>query len=175
MALDIEMKKLREIMQAMVRYDLSSVKITENESSVILERTSEKQRMRGSQALVSVVDGARTVSPGVLHAEAVNAGNCPPMPSELVADAKTTLESPDDCLTAIESPIIGTFYSASKPGAEPYVLKGQKIQKGDIIGIIEAMKVMNEVKATTSGSVEEIFVADRSLVEYGTVLMNVRP
>lgn len=66
----------------------------------------------------------------------------------------------------LKAPLAGTFYRAASPEAEPFVVKGQKIKKGDVIGIIEAMKLMNEVVAEEDGTVEEILVEDGTLVAY---------
>lgn len=73
--------------------------------------------------------------------------------------------------TAIKSPIVGTFYSAADPSAEPFVKVGSVIRKGDVICIIEAMKIMNEVKAEAEGTVKEILVSNGDSVEYDQPLM----
>ena len=73
--------------------------------------------------------------------------------------------------TAVKSPIVGVFYSASSPESEPYVTVGKNVKKGDIICIIEAMKVMNEIKAPCDGTVTSILVENEALVEYDQALM----
>ena len=73
--------------------------------------------------------------------------------------------------TPIKSPIVGTYYQSSGAGKEPYVKVGDTIQEGDTICIIEAMKVMNEIKATVSGKVLSIKVQDGETVEYDQTLM----
>ena len=73
--------------------------------------------------------------------------------------------------TPIKSPIVGTYYQSSGAGKEPYVKVGDTIQEGDTICIIEAMKVMNEIKATASGKVLSIEVQDGQTVEYDQTLM----
>ena len=73
--------------------------------------------------------------------------------------------------TAITSPLVGTYYQASGTNQEPFVKVGQHIQEGDTVCIIEAMKVMNEIKATVSGTVLSINVSDGETVEYDQVLM----
>ena len=73
--------------------------------------------------------------------------------------------------TAITSPLVGTYYQASGTNQEPFVKVGQHIQEGDTVCIIEAMKVMNEIKATVSGTVLSINVSDVETVEYDQVLM----
>ena len=73
--------------------------------------------------------------------------------------------------TAVKSPIVGVFYSASSPESEPYVTVGKNVKKGDIVGIIKAMKVMNEIKAPCDGTVTSILVENEALVEYDQALM----
>ena len=75
---------------------------------------------------------------------------------------------------AVKAPLVGTFYRAGAPGEKPFVTEGQEIHKGDVIGIIEAMKLMNEVTSTEDGIVTEISAADGQLVEYDQVLLLVR-
>ncbi len=71
---------------------------------------------------------------------------------------------------AIKSPMVGTFYAASNPKAKPFVEVGSKVKKGDIVCVIEAMKLMNEVEAEIEGEVVEILVANESMVEFGQPL-----
>ena len=74
---------------------------------------------------------------------------------------------------AITSPMVGTFYAASSPEAEPFVEIGKTISEGDVVCIIEAMKLMNEIKAEHSGKVTQICVKNGDPVEFGQVLMYV--
>ena len=75
--------------------------------------------------------------------------------------------------TPINSPMVGTFYSAPSPDASPFVTIGKPINKGDKVCIIEAMKLMNEIESEVSGKVVEICVQDGQPVEFGQVLMYV--
>jgi acetyl-CoA carboxylase biotin carboxyl carrier protein len=78
-------------------------------------------------------------------------------------------------LLDICAPMLGTFYGAPKPGAAPFVSVGSEVGPDSVVGIVEVMKLMNSIPAATSGEVVEILVADGELVEYGQVLMRVRP
>ena len=71
----------------------------------------------------------------------------------------------------VKSPIVGTAYLASEPGAKPFVTVGQKIKKGDTVMIVEAMKTMNHVPSTSAGVVKKILVNDGQPVEFGQVLI----
>lgn len=70
----------------------------------------------------------------------------------------------------ITSPLVGTFYSAPAPGEEPFVKVGDTVHKGQVIGIVEAMKLMNEIESECDGVVQEILAGDEELVEYGQPL-----
>ena len=76
-------------------------------------------------------------------------------------------------LFEVKSPMVGTFYIASSPGAEAFVQAGSKVKNGDVLCIIEAMKIMNELPSEVSGIVKEILVKDNQTVEYGQVLMKI--
>lgn len=75
--------------------------------------------------------------------------------------------------TIITSPIVGTFYSSPGPDSSPFVEIGSKVQKGDVLCIIEAMKLMNEIEAEIDGEVAEIFVKAEDMVEYGQPLFRI--
>ncbi len=73
----------------------------------------------------------------------------------------------------IKSPMVGTFYLKPSPAAEPYIEIGKNVKKGDVLCIIEAMKLMNEIEAEYTGKVTEILVKDGEAVEYGTPLLRI--
>jgi acetyl-CoA carboxylase biotin carboxyl carrier protein len=77
--------------------------------------------------------------------------------------------------TEVKSPMVGTYYSAAEPGAKPFVSVGSKVTKGQVLCIIEAMKIMNEIEAEVSGTVQEVCVTDAHPVEYGQVLFRIDP
>ena len=88
---------------------------------------------------------------------------------EKYEEKKSTIESGN----IITSPMVGTFYLKPSPNAEPYVKVGQKVKKGDVLCIIEAMKLMNEIESEYDGVVEEILVKDSECVEYGKPLFRI--
>jgi acetyl-CoA carboxylase biotin carboxyl carrier protein len=75
----------------------------------------------------------------------------------------------------IKSPMVGTFYAAPEPGAKPYVTVGSRVSKGQIVCIIEAMKIMNEIESEYAGVVKEVLAQDAQPVEYGQALFRVDP
>lgn len=74
----------------------------------------------------------------------------------------------------ITSPMVGTFYSASSPDSDPFVKVGDKVKSGDILCIIEAMKLMNEIESEFNGEVIEVLVKDGDMVEYGTPIFKIK-
>lgn len=74
----------------------------------------------------------------------------------------------------VKSPMVGTFYSKSSPNAKPYVEVGQKVKKGDILCIVEAMKLMNEIESEFDGEIVEVCVSDGEMVDYGKPLFKIK-
>ena len=79
-----------------------------------------------------------------------------------------------DGLAIVQAPMVGTFYRQPEPGAEPFAGKGQQVKKGQILCIIEAMKLMNEIESELSGELVEVFVEDGQSVQYGDKLFAIR-
>ena len=94
-----------------------------------------------------------------------------PAPAAVAAPAPAPAAAPAPAGTNIESPLVGTFYAAPSPDMDPFVKVGDRVTPDTVICIIEAMKVMNEVKAEKSGVVKEIVAQNGQPVEYGQILM----
>ena len=88
----------------------------------------------------------------------------------------TTVETPkeEENYKIIKSPMVGTFYASSSPTAESFVKVGDKIKKGQVVCIVEAMKLMNEIESEFDGEVVEICVKNEDMVEYGTPLFKIK-
>jgi acetyl-CoA carboxylase biotin carboxyl carrier protein len=112
----------------------------------------------------------RTAVPAVAAAAATPAA--PPATSErpIVADAV-----PLSASISIEAPMVGTFYRASSPTAEPYVREGDMVKEGQILCIIEAMKLMNEIDSEYDGEVVKIYIENGQPVQYGERLFAIKP
>jgi acetyl-CoA carboxylase biotin carboxyl carrier protein len=87
----------------------------------------------------------------------------------------TKAEGTRSTLLEVKSPMVGTFYGSPEPGAKPYVTVGSKIEKGKVLCIIEAMKIMNEIESEFSGVVKEVMATDAHPVEYGQSLFRIDP
>ena len=92
---------------------------------------------------------------------------------EKIENKVTSYEKSLDNGNIMTSPMVGTFYLKPSPNAEPYVKVGQRVKKGDILCIIEAMKLMNEIESEYEGVIEEILVKDSECVEYGKPLFRI--
>ena len=75
----------------------------------------------------------------------------------------------------VKSPMVGTFYAAPKPGADPFVKVGDTVEVGQVLGIVEVMKLMNNIEAKTAGTVTEILAENEDAVEHGQTLMIIEP
>jgi acetyl-CoA carboxylase biotin carboxyl carrier protein len=121
----------------------------------------------------------RTAAAPVAPAMAVPPPAPLPAPSLLTADTQHREAAPRPAaaphLKEIRSPMVGTFYRAPEPGAEPYIKVGNRVTPGQTVCIIEAMKIMNEIEAEIAGVVREISVEDGQPVEFGQVLFRVDP
>lgn len=99
----------------------------------------------------------------------------PAPPAPAGEPAPTPEPAREEGLVEVLAPMVGTFYQAPAPGAEPFVRSGSLVKPGDTLCILEAMKLMNEIEAEIEGEVVEVSVQNGDLVEYGQVLMTLRP
>ena len=107
-------------------------------------------------------------APVVQHASAPQAAASAPAPAGAAHAAHAgTIE--------VHSPMVGTFYRSPSPDADPFIEEGGHVDEGDVLCIIEAMKVMNEIKSEHAGTIEKIVVENAHPVEYGEVLFLIRP
>jgi acetyl-CoA carboxylase biotin carboxyl carrier protein len=100
-------------------------------------------------------------------------------PSPPAAAARATTVPPaakaEPDYHVVTSPFVGTFYRSPSPDAEPYVVEGQRIEKGQVLCIVEAMKLMNEIEADASGTIAAVLVQNAQPVEYGQPLFRIAP
>jgi acetyl-CoA carboxylase biotin carboxyl carrier protein len=101
-------------------------------------------------------------------------GGAAPMAAAAPAPAISTAPDGDSGVTDITSPMVGVFYAAPAENAAPYVKAGDRVKKGDVLCIIEAMKLMNEITSEVSGTVVEVCAGNAQVVEFGHVLLRIR-
>jgi acetyl-CoA carboxylase biotin carboxyl carrier protein len=158
----MDLDEIRQILDLMREHDLAEFE---------LERESGKVRLRKHSSSPQFVATAPAV-PHITYATAA-AGPAPaPAPG---GEAVLTAASEDVDLAIIKSPIVGTFYRSSEPGAKPFADVGQQVRKGQVLCIIEAMKLMNEINAECDGEVVKCYVENGQAVQYGERLFAVKP
>lgn len=165
----MNLDEIKELMDALAERDIQEFE---------LERGDEKVRIRRG----SSDDGNRPpyviVAPGVTAPQITEipspAGQQPPKPLDPPAESAAPPDSSDAGLEQVNSPIVGTFYEAPSPDAEPFVEVGDKVIVGQVLCIIEAMKLMNEIEAEVAGTIEKRLVSNGQPVEYGEALFAIR-
>lgn len=145
----------------MVTNDLVEISLRDGEEEVNLRRPNK------SPAVITIEPASHAVANVPVQALA------PAAPIVPVADAPA--ESSDEGLIAIDSPMVGTFYSAADPESQPFAKVGQHLSIGTVVCIVEAMKVFNEIKSEIAGTVERILVKNGQPLEYGQTMFLVRP
>jgi acetyl-CoA carboxylase biotin carboxyl carrier protein len=155
---NIDIKKIQELIEIMKANGLEELEIQEGDSKVVLKRHFPHS-------------GRHFVAAG-LPVSAQTAAESAASAADAAAQAGTQHEKN---LIEIKSPIVGTFYAKPSPDAEPYVEVGAKVDTRTVVCIIEAMKVMNEIRAETDGTIVEVCITNGQAVEFGQVLFKVRP
>jgi acetyl-CoA carboxylase biotin carboxyl carrier protein len=128
--------------------------------------------VRVSRAGADALANGRAVVVAAPGAPVATAPAAAPAPS---APTAAPAAPPATNLVEIKSPMVGTFYAAPEPGAAPYVKVGSRVSQGQVVCIIEAMKIMNEIEAEVSGMVREVLVENAHPVEFGQPLYRVDP
>ena len=149
----MDLRKLKTLIDLVSESEVSELEITEAEGKVRIVKG-------GGSVMVSapqVVHSAPAVAAAPVAAAPVVAAPAPAAPAQ-------------EAGTPVKSPMVGTFYAASAPGAAPYVTVGATVKKGQTLCIIEAMKLLNEIEAECDGVVKQILVENAEPVEYGQVL-----
>jgi acetyl-CoA carboxylase biotin carboxyl carrier protein len=157
-------KELKELIDFLVERDIAEFE---------LERGDVKVRVkRGAQVHVAHVEPAVAVP---IAAAPVQQPTATPPGSPSPAAASPAPAPAEEQLHTVKSPIVGTFYEAPAPGAPPFVKPGDVVEAGQVLCIIEAMKLMNEIESDVAGEVVKRLVANNQPVEYGQPLFAIRP
>ena len=152
----MNIKQIRELAQIVSQSGLSALEVEEGEVRVRLERS------------VAAAPCAAQMESGVAAAQAIVENAAPAQPAPAPHDAGVDFNRATD----IKSSLVGVFYAAPSPDAKPYVEVGSKVKKGDVLCIIEAMKLMNEIVAEQDGEIVDICVRNGDFVEFGQTLFN---
>lgn len=149
----MDIDRVKTVIELMREHDLNEFAIEEPDFKLTLKR--------GGAAPAVMMAPPQMLAPATAPAPAA------PAPAAAPAAPAAPAASADDNLTPIPSPLVGTFYRAGSPDADPFVSVGSRVNKDTVVCIIEAMKVMNEIKAETSGTIKKILVENATAVQFG--------
>jgi len=152
---EADLDKIKKLIEIMKNNDLVEVEIAHGDDKILLKRSQ---------------PGQPTITAMPMSGQAVSA-----LSPTSSAESFLPGSGKNDGLVDIKSPIVGTFYATASPDSDPFVEINSKITSQTVVCIIEAMKVMNEIKAEISGTVVEILATSGQAVEYGQVLFKVKP
>jgi acetyl-CoA carboxylase biotin carboxyl carrier protein len=147
----MDLRKLKTLIDLVAESGISELEVTEENDKV------------------RIVNKVQTVTVASAPVVAAAPAPAPAAPAAAPA-APAAAEEPAVTGTPVTSPMVGTFYRAPNPGAEPFVKVGDRVEVGQTLGIIEAMKLLNEIEAETAGVIKEICVENAQPVEFGQPL-----
>ncbi len=157
----MNLEEIRTLAEIMNDNGLTAIEITEGESNIRLEK---------NPPAPACVPAAPMPIPAVVPAAPAQAGTpTAEAPAQEVAKASGSFSN----LTEVKSPMVGVFYDSPSPEADPYVKVGDKVKKGDVLCIIEAMKLLNEITAEQDGEIVDICAHNSDVVEYGQTLFKI--
>lgn len=150
----MDIRKVKKLIELLEESNIDELEIKEGEESVRITRNS-------AQALAPQVYSAPVAAPVAAA------------PAPAAAPVATETASAAPAGHSVNSPMVGTFYLAPAPGAAPFVEVGQQVKEGDVICIVEAMKMMNQIEADKAGVITAILVDDAQPVEYDQPLITI--
>ncbi len=166
----MDLRKIKSLIDLVSESDISELEITENEGKVRIVKAPHGLSLPSMATLASMQAlqmQAPMAIPGVQNAQLNH------QPAAIVTSqgaAESTSSEPKQTGHVVKSPMVGTFYRASQPGADPFVQIGSKVAEQDVLCLIEAMKLLNEIEAGKAGTVSQILVENGQPVEYGQPL-----
>jgi acetyl-CoA carboxylase biotin carboxyl carrier protein len=165
----IDLRYVKKLIEIIDDSTVDSIEITSDKGMKI--RISKSPQQRGTVQMAPAMPIPAIVPAAPLGRISPSQGMAPVTEGE----SATVPEPPKPAGLEVKSPMVGTFYKSPEPGAKPYVTVGDRVAKGQIVCIIEAMKIMNEIESEYSGIVRDILVEDAQPVEYGQVLFKIDP
>lgn len=158
-------EQIKELIELVARYRLQGVEI---------ERSGMRVKLSGEAAVAQTEQHGAPVTavsaPPELGASISSAAESAAVAPPLAAPAKAAAPAPH----VVASPIVGTFYAAPSPDSDPFVRIGDRVSKGQVLCIVEAMKLMNEIESDADGVITEVYPKNAQPVEYGEPLFGIR-
>jgi len=168
-------KEIQDLIKLLNKTDISEFKLKEGEFEITI-RTKEYHKGKPAQAappqVISVPNSAQQQIIPAYQPVAPPSGE--PVP-DITATPNTSTEAEGTSYIEVKSPIVGTFYRSASPEKPAYIKVGDRIEVGDIVCIVEAMKLFNEIESEISGTVVKVLIEDASPVEYDQALFLVDP
>lgn len=158
-------KELKELIEFLIEKDITEFELERGDVKMRIKRGQEVQMVHAP--IAPVMAASMPATP--LAAAPQPAGSTAPPPGTPAAAAS------EEGLHIVKSPIVGTFYEAPSPGSPPFVKVGDHVNAGQVLCIVEAMKLMNEIESDVGGEVVNILVSNAQPVEYGQPLYAVKP
>jgi len=156
-------KELKELIEFLIEKDIAEFELERGDVKVRIKRGAQSEAGPGAEPRYFAVPSAAPVAaPGAAPAGGV------PAPKEAAP-------SEEEGLHTVRSPIVGTFYESPTPGSPPFVKAGDTVEAGQVLCIVEAMKLMNEIESDVGGEIVKRLVNNGQPVEYGQELFAIRP
>lgn len=155
----MELEKIIELIHTVSESNLTQFTMEEGNLKISMKTDKQTKVVAAPQAVAAVPAAAvvETIQPAAPSQDSTQ------QPQEETLDGNV-----------VKSPLVGTFYNAPSPDAEPYVKVGDTVKKGQVLAIVEAMKLMNEIESEFDGTVEKILVSNEEVVEYGQPLFVIK-
>lgn len=154
----MDIKEMKELIRAVSESNITDFEYEDDNQEIHIKKDMVRQEFIAAPQAVSAM---------------------PPIPQMSSVPSMSEMAQPpqnisNDQLRIVKSPLVGTFYSSASPDAEPFVKVGDKVAKGQVLGIIEAMKLMNDIESEFDGEIAEILVNNKDMVEYNQPLFKIR-
>ena len=167
--------EIKELVTLLAEKDIAEFEMERDDVKLRIKRSHEAPATTvvtsGFHAPVGAPMAIPQAAPAIAAAPAAASAAAAPAAAGAAAAAAPSEEG----LAIVKSPIVGTFYEASSPGAPPYVREGDNVTVGQVLCIVEAMKLMNEIESDSAGTIVKVLVSNGQPVEYGQPLFKIRP
>src|ERR1019366_1780091 len=162
-------KEIKELIEFLVEKDIAEFELQRGDMKLLIKRGASAQPAQVVQFTPAVVPGTTVASTPAAPAASTSLPT-----TDMAGPAIAAAAAAEADLFILKSPIVGTYYEAPSPGAPPFVKVGDAVKEGQVLCIIEAMKLMNEIEADVSGVIAKMFVPNASPVEYGMPLFGIK-
>jgi acetyl-CoA carboxylase biotin carboxyl carrier protein len=161
-------KELKELIEFLIEKDIAEFELERGDVKVRIKRG-------GEPAVSASAPDTRFFAVHSAPPAAPEAGTAPVAATVSVTPTPEKAPAPEEGLHIVRSPIVGTFYESPSPGSPPFVKPGDIVEAGQILCIVEAMKLMNEIESDVAGEIVKNLVANNAPIEYGQELFAIRP